>query len=233
MKTILVADDKSSVRNLVRDYLESEGFRVVVASNGEEALYSARKEKPDLVLLDIMMPGMSGYDFLKTYRKERETPVILLTAKMEETDKVLGLELGADDYITKPFGMKELVARINAVLRRSEGKVLVPNILSDGDIRLDAESRIVTLGGSPVNLTPTEFDILHLFVSSPGRVFSRSDILLQTQGSTYEGVERTIDVHIRNLRSKIEKDPSSPDYIETIFGVGYRYRELRGERYRQ
>jgi DNA-binding response OmpR family regulator len=229
-KTILVADDKSSVRNLVRDYLESEGFRVVVASNGEEALYSARKEKPDLVLLDIMMPGMSGYEFLKTYRKERETPVILLTAKMEETDKVLGLELGADDYITKPFGMKELVARINAVLRRSEGKVLAPNILSDGDIRLDAESRSVTINGRPVNLTPSEFDILRLFMSSPGRVFSRSDILLQTQGSTYEGVERTVDVHIRNLRSKIEKVPSSPEYIETVFGVGYRYREVRGER---
>lgn len=229
-KTILVADDKSSVRNLVRDYLESEGFRVVVASNGEEALYSARKEKPDLVLLDIMMPGMSGYEFLKTYRKERETPVILLTAKMEETDKVLGLELGADDYITKPFGMKELVARINAVLRRSEGKVLAPNILSDGDIRLDAESRSVTINGRPVNLTPSEFDILRLFMSSPGRVFSRSDILLQTQGSTFEGVERTVDVHIRNLRSKIEKVPSSPEYIETVFGVGYRYREVRGER---
>lgn len=229
-KTILVADDKSSVRNLVRDYLESEGFRVVVASNGEDALYSARKEKPDLILLDIMMPGMSGYEFLKTYRKERETPVILLTAKMEETDKVLGLELGADDYITKPFGMKELVARINAVLRRSVGKILSPNILAEDDLRLDVETRSVKLGGSPVNLTPSEFDILLLFMSSPGRVFSRSDILLQTQGSTYEGVERTVDVHIRNLRSKIEKEPSSPEYIETVFGVGYRFRERRGKK---
>jgi DNA-binding response OmpR family regulator len=229
-KTILVADDKSNVRNLVRDYLESEGFRVVIASNGNEALFSARKEKPDLILLDIMMPGMSGYEFLKTYRKERETPVILLTAKMEETDKVLGLELGADDYITKPFGMKELVARINAVLRRSEGKVLAPNLLTDGDLHLDAESRSVTMGENPVNLTPSEFDILHLFMSSPGRVYSRSDILLQTQGSTYEGVERTVDVHIRNLRSKIEKDPSSPKYIETVFGVGYRFRQQRGKK---
>lgn len=229
-KTILVADDKSSVRNLVRDYLESEGFRVVVASNGEDALYSARKEKPDLILLDIMMPGMSGYEFLKTYRKERETPVILLTAKMEETDKVLGLELGADDYITKPFGMKELVARINAVLRRSVGKILSPNILAEDDLRLDVETRSVKLGGSPVNLTPSEFDILLLFMSSPGRVFSRSDILLQTQGSTYEGVERTVDVHIRNLRSKIENEPSSPEYIETVFGVGYRFRERRGKK---
>ena len=230
MKTILVVDDKSSVRNLVRDFLESEGFRVVVSSNGEEALYSARREKPNLILLDIMMPGMSGYEFLKTYRKERVTPVILLTAKMEETDKVLGLELGADDYITKPFGMKELVARINAVLRRSDGKVLSPNILAEDDLRLDVETRSVTLGGSPVNLTPSEFDILHLFMSSPGRVFSRSDILFQTQGSTYEGVERTVDVHIRNLRSKIEKEPSSPEYIETVFGVGYRFRERRGKK---
>jgi DNA-binding response OmpR family regulator len=144
MKTILVADDKANVRNLVREYLEAEGFRVVIAANGREALYAARAEKPDLILLDIMMPEMSGYDFLKTYRRERETPVILLTAKLDETDKVLGLELGADDYVTKPFGMKELVARIHAVLRRAGGSVKMAEVLAIGDLRLDRESRAET-----------------------------------------------------------------------------------------
>jgi DNA-binding response OmpR family regulator len=223
MKTILVADDKANVRNLVREYLEAEGFRVVIAANGREALYAARAEKPDLILLDIMMPEMSGYDFLKTYRKERETPIILLTAKLDETDKVLGLELGADDYVTKPFGMKELVARINAVLRRAGGTVKTAEALAIGDLRLDRESRTVTENNRPVALTPSEFELLYLLMSAPGRVFPRSEILLKLQGTTFEGVERTIDVHIRNLRTKIEKDPSNPKYIETVFGVGYRF----------
>lgn len=223
MKTILVADDKANVRNLVREYLEVEGFRVIIAANGREALYAARAEKPDLILLDIMMPEMSGYDFLKTYRKERETPVILLTAKLDETDKVLGLELGADDYVTKPFGMKELVARIHAVLRRAVGAVKAADVLAIGDIRLDRESRTVTATGRPVTLTPSEFELLALLMSAPGRVFPRSEILLNLQGTTFEGVERTIDVHIRNLRTKIEKDPSRPEYIETVFGIGYRF----------
>ncbi len=226
MKTILVVDDKANIRNLVREYLEAEMFRVVTATNGREALYSARQEKPDLILLDIMMPEMSGYEFLKAYRKERETPIILLTAKLDETDKVLGLELGADDYVTKPFGMKELVARINAVLRRAGRPTTVDagSTLTLGSVRIDRESRLVTANQLPVNLTPSEFDLLYLLMSAPGRVFSRSDLLLKLQGSTFEGVERTIDVHVRNLRSKIEPDPAKPIYIETVFGVGYRFR---------
>jgi DNA-binding response OmpR family regulator len=224
MKTILVADDKANIRNLVRDYLEAEGFRVVIAANGREALFTARQEKPDLILLDIMMPEMSGYDFLKTYRKERETPVILLTAKLEETDKVLGLELGADDYVTKPFGMKELVARINAVLRRAGRSVMQADVLAIGDIRLDKDSRTVTTFGQTVNLTPSEFDLLYILMSTPGRVFPRSELLLKLQGTAFEGVERTIDVHIRNLRTKIERDPANPEYVETVFGVGYKFR---------
>ena len=224
MKTILVADDKANIRNLVRDFLETEGFRVVIATNGSEALFAARNERPDLILLDIMMPGMSGYDFLKTYRKERETPVILLTAKLDETDKVLGLELGADDYVTKPFGMKELVARINAVLRRSNKENNKNEILQINGIRLDPENHTVSISSRKVNLTPSEFDLLNLFMNSPGRVFSRSEILERLTGSTYEGVERTIDVHIRNLRMKIEADPSKPIYIETIFGIGYKFK---------
>ena len=222
-KTILIADDKANIRNLVREYLEAENFRVVTAADGREALYSARQEKPDLILLDIMMPEMSGYEFLKAYRKERETPIILLTAKLDETDKVLGLELGADDYVTKPFGMKELVARINAVLRRAGNGVVNADVLTLGGIRLDKESRIVTANGQPVALTPSEFDLLHVLMSAPGRVFSRADLLLKMQGNTFEGVERTIDVHVRNLRAKIESDPAKPVYIQTVFGVGYRF----------
>jgi DNA-binding response OmpR family regulator len=223
VKTILVADDKANIRNLVRDYLEAEGFRVVIAAEGREALYTARQEKPDLILLDIMMPEMSGYDFLKTYRKERETPVILLTAKLDESDKVLGLELGADDYVTKPFGMKELVARIKAVLRRTGHPAREPDVLEVGNLRLDRETRSVIVRGQPANLTPSEFELLFLLMSAPGRVFTRSEIMLKLQGTTFEGVERTIDVHIRNVRTKIEEDPSSPAYIETVFGVGYRF----------
>jgi DNA-binding response OmpR family regulator len=223
MKTILVADDKANIRNLVRDYLEAEGFRAVIAADGREALYTARHEKPDLILLDIMMPEMSGYDFIKTYRKENQTPIILLTAKLDETDKVLGLELGADDYVTKPFGMKELVARINAVLRRAERPTPEPEILSIGGIHLDRESRTVKTFGRPASLTPSEFDLLQVLMSAPGKVFSRSELLLKLQGTTFEGVERTIDVHIRNLRTKIEPNPSEPIYIETVFGVGYRF----------
>ena len=223
MKTILVADDKANIRNLVRDYLEVEGFRVVIAANGREALYAARQEKPDLILLDIMMPEMSGYEFIKTYRKERETPIILLTAKLDETDKVLGLELGADDYVTKPFGMKELTARINAVLRRAGHVTAEPDTLSIGGIHLEKESRAVKSFGRPANLTPSEFDLLYALMSSPGKVFSRSELLLKLQGNTFEGTERSVDVHIRNLRTKIEPNPSDPIYIETVFGVGYKF----------
>ncbi|MBI3172452.1 MAG: response regulator transcription factor [Chloroflexi bacterium] len=223
MKTILVADDKANIRNLVRDYLEAEGFRVVIAANGREALYAARAEKPDLILLDIMMPEMSGYDFIKAYRRERETPIILLTAKLDETDKVLGLELGADDYVTKPFGMKELTARIHAVLRRVTRPAAESEILAAGPIRLDRAARSVQVGGQTVSLTPSEFELLFALMSTPGRVFSRSDLLLKLQGTAFEGVERTIDVHVRNLRTKIEPDPSNPQYIVTVFGVGYKF----------
>ena len=224
-KTILVVDDKSSVRRLVQEYLSEEGFRVVTATNVREALYAARREKPDLILLDIMMPEMSGYEFMRAYRQESSTPIILLTARLEETDKVLGLELGADDYITKPFGMRELVARIRAVLRRAGGMPSTTSeVLRAADIVLDRGSHNVTVGGREVELTPSEFDLLAALMAAPGRVFSRSDLLIELQGNNFEGVERTIDVHVRNLRTKIESDPSQPRYIETVFGVGYRFR---------
>jgi DNA-binding response OmpR family regulator len=222
-KTILVVDDKFNMRAMVRDYLTEENFRVVVAENGQQALFTARQEKPDLILLDIMMPKMDGYEFLRVFRKEQNTPVILLTARLEETDKVLGLELGADDYITKPFGMRELVARIRAVLRRVGVDLSADEILRVGEIYLNQGDHQVRVSDQPINLTPSEFDLLSVLMTSPGRVFSRLDLLEKLQGTTFEGVARTIDVHVRNLRTKIEKDPSHPYYIETVFGVGYRF----------
>jgi DNA-binding response OmpR family regulator len=222
-KTILMVDDKANIRTLVREYLTAEGFRVVTANNGRAALFTARQEKPDLILLDIMMPEMDGYEFIRLYQKERNTPIILLTAKMEESDKVLGLELGADDYVTKPFGMRELAARVRAVLRRAGQDDLPSEVISAAGISLDRGCRTVKVGGQAVNLTPSEFDLLVVLMSSPGRVFSRAELLVQLQGTTFEGVERTIDVHIRNLRTKIEPDASQPRYIETVFGVGYRF----------
>ena len=223
-KTILVVDDKANVRTLLREYLTEEGFRVATAENGQQALYIARDEKPDLIILDIMMPEMGGYDFLRAYRKESQTPVILLTARLEETDKVLGLELGADDYVTKPFGMREIVARIRAVLRRT-GQIAPPaEILRGGDITLDIDGHTVRVGGDYVDLTPSEFDLLVILMRASGRVLSRMDLLEKLQGAAFEGVERTIDVHIRNLRTKVEADPANPRHIETVFGVGYRFR---------
>ena len=223
MQTILVVDDKAGVRTLVREYLEQEGYRVCTAENGRDALYAARYEKPDLILLDLMMPEMGGYDFIRAYRKEGETPIILLTAKLDESDKVLGLGLGADDYVTKPFGMRELVARIRAVLRRTAQQGAPADVLRAADIVLDTGSRTVTVGANTVHLTPTEFDLLATLMSAPGHVFTRTALLERLQGVAFEGIERTIDVHVRNLRLKIEPDPGAPRYVETVFGVGYRF----------
>ncbi|MEW5961621.1 MAG: response regulator transcription factor [Chloroflexota bacterium] len=220
-KTILVADDAVNIRGMVKDYLEEKGYRVVTAENGQAALYVARREKPDLILLDIMMPELDGYEFIASFRKEADTPIILLTAKLEEEDKVLGLELGADDYLTKPFGMRELAARIRAVLRRLDKGTSAAEVLRVADIVLDPDSRMVKVAGQLVDLTPSEFQLLAVLMSAPGRVFSRQDLLDQLQGSAW--VERTVDVHVRNLRSKIEPSPGQPRYIETVFGVGYRF----------
>ena len=222
--TILVVDDKASVRTVVRDYLTEEGFRGVTADNGRMALYVARHEKPDLILLDIMMPEMGGYDFLRAYRKERNTPVILLTARMEESDKVLGLELGADDYVTKPFGMRELVARIRAVLRRVAPEGARSTVLRRGDLQLDLDAHTARAGDQPVRLTPSEFELLATLMAALGRAFSRLELLERLQGIAIEGVEHTVNTHIHNLRAKIESDPSHPRYIEAVFGVGYRFR---------
>jgi DNA-binding response OmpR family regulator len=222
-KKILVVDDKPELRTLLKSYLTQEGFDVVLAGDGQQALFVARSEKPDLVILDLMMPEMGGYDFMRVYSREADTPVIILTARLEENDKVLGLELGADDYVTKPFSPRELTARVHAVLRRMEKPHTSPEIYRAGEISLDMASRLVVVGGEAVELTPSEFDLLATIMAVPGRVYTRLDLLERMQGSAYEGYERTIDVHIRNLRTKIEPDPSNPQYIETVYGVGYRF----------
>ncbi len=219
-QTILVVDDKANVRNMLKDYLGEQGYRVLTAENGQEALFVTRYDKPDLVLLDVMMPRMDGFTFLPAFRRESNAPVILLTAKLEEEDKIIGLELGADDYVTKPFAMRELLARVRAQLRRAAQAPVSSSILHVGALRLNKETRQVSVGGRPVNLTPTEFDLLAHLMASPGRVFTRAE-LLDGLG-TAAMVERTVDVHIRNLRAKIERDPAQPEYIETVFSVGYR-----------
>ncbi len=222
-KTIPVVDDKKEMVMLVQAYLTQEGYRMVTAANGREALFVARHEKPDLIILDLMMPEMGGYEFMRFYRKEADTPVIILTAKLDENDKVLGLELGADDYVTKPFSMRELTARVRAVLRRAEKESTPKELLRVADVTLDREYRSVTVAGAPVNLTPSEFDLLAALMAVPGRPFSRLDLLEHLGDTAYEGYERTIDVHIRNLRAKIEPDPKNPRYVQTIYGVGYRF----------
>ena len=220
---ILIVDDKFSVTRLISEYLESKGYRTVCARDGVQALTEARIHHPDLILLDIMMPHMDGFEFIKTYRKESSTPIILLTAKIEETDKVIGLGLGADDYVTKPFSMAELIARIEAVLRRVNHTLDKEQELKFGELGINPEKFEVHVGGELVNLTPTEFNILLLMAQSPDRVFSREQILKEVQGSAFESLEKTINVHIRNLRVKLEADPSNPQYIQTVFGVGYRF----------
>jgi DNA-binding response OmpR family regulator len=221
-KKILVVDDKKEIQVLLKQYLTQEGFEVVTASDGRQALFLARQEKPDLVLLDLMMPEMGGIEFMRLFSRESDTPVIVLTAKVEESDKVLGLELGADDYITKPFSMRELTARVRAVLRRVQKQSAEPQILRAANIELDRVSRIVRIAGKPIDLTPSEFELLASLMAAPGRVFSRLELLDKLQGAAYEGYERTIDVHIRNLRAKIEPE-TQPRYIETVYGVGYRF----------
>ena len=222
-KTILVVDDEKRLRDMLQAYLSQEGFRVVTAGDGQEALFVARYEKPALIILDVMMPEMGGYEFLRAYGREHATPVIVLTAKLEENDKVLGLELGADDYVTKPFSMRELTARVRAVLRRAGDKAPEAEILRAADITLDRTRRLVSVGETRIDLTPSEFDLLAVLMSSPGRAFSRLDLLDRLQGSAFEGYERTIDVHIRNLRAKIEPEPAKPRYVETVYGIGYRF----------
>jgi DNA-binding response OmpR family regulator len=224
-RKILVVDDKKELRALLKQYLSQEGFTVVTAGDGREAMFIARQEKPDLIILDLMMPEMGGYEFMRAHSREADTPTIILTAKLEENDKVLGLELGADDYVTKPFSIRELTARVRAVLRRAEKARgdIDKDLLRVAEITLDRAGRVVTVGEEYVDLTPSEFEILATLMAAPGRAFSRLELLDRLQGTPFQGYERTIDVHVRNLRAKIEPDPSTPQYIETVYGIGYRF----------
>ena len=224
-KRILVVDDETRLAHLVRGYLEQDGYEVATAGNGREALLISREFAPDLIVLDLMMPEMDGWEFMRHLRRERDTPVIMLTARVDENDRVAGLEIGADDYLTKPFSPRELMARVRAVLRRTQPSAEPAAIerLRAGGLELDPEAYAARRDGRALELTRMEFDLLLALMRHPGRAFGRLELLERTQGLAYDGYERTIDVHIKNLRKKIEDDPTHPSYILTVFGVGYRF----------
>ena len=224
--TILVVDDEQRIVQLVRDYLEHGGFTVLVASDGPSALRSARTGQPDLVVLDLGLPGVDGLDVVRALRRDGEVPIIMLTARTEESDKLVGLELGADDYMTKPFSPKELVARVRAVLRRAEGLRSPSDVIRVGsDAELDVPRMEARFSGRRVDLTKTEFQLLSTMARQPGRVFTRAQLLDAVRGVAFESYERAIDAHIKNIRKKIEPDPRRPRYLLTVFGVGYRFAE--------
>ncbi len=224
--TILVVDDEPRIVRLVRDYLEHGGFTVLVASDGATALRTARTGRPDLVVLDLGLPGVDGLDVARALRRDGEVPIIMLTARTEETDKLVGLELGADDYLTKPFSPKELVARVRAVLRRAEGLRSPTDVIRVGsDVELDAPRMEARFGGRRIDLTKTEFQLLSTMAKQPGRVFTRAQLLDAVRGVAIESYERAIDAHVKNIRRKIEPDPRRPHYLLTVFGVGYRFAE--------
>ena len=227
MNKILIIEDEAELVKVLRSYLEKAGFEVTSAYRGDTGLETWRSAKPDLVILDLNLPGMDGLDVARSIRRERDTPIIMVTARVEETDKLIGLELGADDYVTKPYSPREVVARVRTVLRRAGGSSgQLPQIIRAGDLEIDLEAYSVKRGEQSFDLTPTEFNLLTTLAKSPGRVFSRLQLLEATQeGSFFEGFERTIDAHIKNLRAKIEPDPKSPQYVQTVFGVGYKFQK--------
>ncbi len=222
-RKILVVDDEVRLVDVLKAYLERDGYKVVTAYDGKQALLLARREKPDLVLLDLMLPEIDGLEVCRTLRRESDTPVIMLTARGDETDKLIGLELGADDYVTKPFSPREVVARVRTVLRRTQGThTAAEEVMTIGDLVIDQARHTVLRGGEVINITPTEFDLLWTLASNRGRVLSRLQLMEKALGESYEGYERTIDAHIKNLRRKIEQDPAHPRYVQTVFGVGYK-----------
>ncbi len=224
-KRVLIVDDEKKLVNILKGYLEQAGYAVVTAFDGQEALTVFRNTRPALVLLDLSLPGMDGLDVCRTLRKESNVPVIMVTARVEEADRLVGLELGADDYIVKPFSPREVVARVRAVLRRSEGKPERVETLTFGELAVDLGKHTVRVGERRLELTPTEFDLLTVMMQDPGRAFTRLQLLENVQGQAFEGYERTIDAHIKNLRQKVEPDPKKPRYILTVFGVGYKFSE--------
>jgi two-component system alkaline phosphatase synthesis response regulator PhoP len=225
---ILVVDDDRQIVRLVRSYLEQAGLSVLTAFDGETAMHAIRHDRPDLVVLDLMLPGRTGWEITRWMRSDErlaKIPILMLTARVEDSDKIEGLELGADDYVTKPFNPGEVAARVRAILRRAAGKLTPSHILEIGALRLDSDEHLATLQGSPLDLTPTEFALLQVLMENPDHGFTRAELIEKALGYAYEGMERTLDSHIKNLRKKIEADPTEPRYIETVFGVGYRLRE--------
>jgi two-component system alkaline phosphatase synthesis response regulator PhoP len=222
---VLIVEDEFELAKVMRDYLEKAGFEAVIVGDGTSAIEHARQQNYDLVLLDLNLPGMDGLDVARKLRTESDIAIIMVTARVEETDRLIGLELGADDYVTKPFSPREVVARVRAVLRRTQSTPHEIEVIRSGLIEIDRVRHRVMIGGQEVSLTPIEFDLLAAMASEPGRAFTRGQLLEITQGEAFEGYERTIDAHIKNLRAKIEFDSSQPRFIETVFGVGYRLAE--------
>jgi len=220
---ILVVDDEPKIVKQARDYLEKGGFRVVTTADGKRALVVARNERPDLIVLDLNLPGMDGLDVCRALRRESDVPIIMLTARVEETDRLIGLELGADDYVTKPFSPRELVARVRAVLRRVQGGVHQPGLIRTGDLEIDLEGHRATRAGQPILLTRIEFNLLATLAQHPGQTFTRAQLLDRLHGVAYEGFDRSIDAHIKNLRRKLEANPNEPRYVLTVYGVGYKF----------
>lgn len=224
-KRILVVDDDPEIARLLRAYLEQSGYAALVAYDGEAALHTLRRERPDLVLLDLMLPGRDGWDLIRLVRSDenlKTTPIILITARVEDQDKIVGLELGADDYVTKPFNPREVVARVRAVLRRSQGEAAPPRVYHTGCLTIDLDQHLVTVEDEPVSLTPTEFNLLQALAQHPGHTLTRLELIEVALGYSYEGVERTVDTHIKNLRKKMTQAGAAKDLIQTVFGVGYR-----------
>ncbi len=229
---ILVVDDDKSIVKVVRSYLEQAGYTVQTAYDGESALHALRSEKPDLVVLDLMLPDRDGWEITRLIRSDATLgamPIIMLTARVEDTDKIVGLELGADDYITKPFNAREIVARVRALLRRAQfAQNVAPQLIRLGALALDMDQHTLTVDGAAVELTRTEFTLLQILMANPGHTFTRDELLEKSMGYAYEGMGRTLDTHMRNLRKKIEPDANNPTYIQTVYGVGYRM--TKGER---
>ena len=223
MPTILVVDDEPKIAQLARDYLEHAGFSVLVAGDGTSALHAAGTRQPDLVVLDLGLPGVDGLEVLRRLRGSGSTPIVVLTARDTELDKLLGLELGADDYVTKPFSPRELVARVRAVLRRAERSAAPSDHVVVGDLELDVPRLRTTVDGRSIDLTATEFSILATLAREPGRVFTRAQLLDAVHGVAFEAYERAIDAHVKNIRRKLEPDPARPRYLLTVYGVGYRF----------
>ena len=225
VKHVLVVDDEPRIAEIARDYLERAGFRVDVAGNGADALAFARARRPDLIVLDLGLPHMDGLDVTRALRKSSRVPIIMLTARVEERDKLIGLEIGADDYVTKPFSPRELVARVRAVFRRVDAAPERVDIIRAGEVTLDKPRMQVTVGDQAVDLTPTEFELLATLARQPGRVFTRAQLLDAIRGEAVESFDRAIDAHVKNLRRKLEPDPRIPRYVLTVHGVGYKFAE--------